>query len=212
MSQKSIFLNGEADQWNFRNPSSSAESLHRDFLSPSLEKLPLPPNKNTHVLEIGCGQGARIKSLSSSFNWTVTGIDPSQFAIEKLNSEGINAITGTADKLPFNDSSFDLLIFGFCLYLCDTSDLFKITAEAHRVLKSSAWIAILDFWHPHVKYNPYSYVEGVYSRKQNYGSMFSWHPDYTITDYSLRDHSDFSFTDNSDEWIASTIIRKKSLP
>ena len=211
MNQKNIFLDGEADQWYLRNSTPTSKSQQRDFLTPLLEKLPLASNPHTNVLEIGCGQGARIKSLASSLNWSVTGIDPSQFAIDQLTSEGIKSVKGTADDLPFSEKSFDLVIFGFCLYLCDTADLFRIASETHRVLKNSAWIAILDFWHPDVKYNSYCHADGVYSRKQNYGAMFSWHPDYTITDHCLRDHSDFSFTDIPDEWIATTIIRKNSI-
>ena len=41
--------------------------------------------------------------------------------------------------------SVDLLIYGFCLYLCDRDYPFMIVAEAHRVLKPQAWLAILDF-------------------------------------------------------------------
>ena len=44
---------------------------------------------------------------------------------------------GTADKLPFEDQSVDILVYGFCLYLCDREDMFNIAAEANRVIKSS---------------------------------------------------------------------------
>lgn len=208
MHQKTIFLDGEADQWYLRNASSTSVLQQRDFLTPFLEKLPLAHNAHTNVLEIGCGQGTRIKTLSSSLNWSVTGIDPSQLAIDRLTSEGIKSVKGTADNLPFHDKSFDLVIFGFCLYLCDSTDLFCISSETHRVLKDSAWIAILDFWNPDVKYNSYCHADGVFSRKQNYAAMFSWHPDYIITDHCLRDHGNFSYTDNLDDWISATIIRK----
>ena len=42
---------------------------------------------------------------------------------------------GTAEKLKFEDDKFDLIIFGFCLYLCDREDLIKIVDETNRVLK-----------------------------------------------------------------------------
>ena len=183
-----------------------------DFLLPYLKSLPLKPHSETKVLEIGCGHGTRLLTLSNSFEWTVTGIDPSQNAVERLTKEGINCLRATADNLPFDDHSFDLVIFGFCLYVCDSNDLFRIAAEAHRVLKQSSWVAILDFWNPDVTLNPYSHAEGIFSRKQDYPSMFSWHPEYTIFDHSLRHHSDFRYTDSRDDWVSVSIIRKKPLP
>ena len=74
------------------------------------------------------------------------GIDPSKKAIKIAQELGINAKVGTAEKLPFIDKEFDLIIFGFCLYLCDTNDLFKIAYEANRVSKVESWISIIDFW------------------------------------------------------------------
>ena len=54
----------------------------------------------------------------------------------KKNNYKLNSIKiGTAEKLPFEENYFDILIFGFCLYLTDSEDLFKISSEAYRVTK-----------------------------------------------------------------------------
>jgi ubiquinone/menaquinone biosynthesis C-methylase UbiE len=86
--------------------------------------------------------------FKSSKGWSGAGLDPSAKAISALNDAGLRGVVGTAEALPQADQSVDLLIYGFCLYLCDRDDLFQIAAEAHRVLKPKSWLAILDFRAP----------------------------------------------------------------
>ena len=62
------------------------------------------------------------------------GIEPSFKAVETACTSGVNAVQGTADRLPYRDGLFDVVVFGFCLYLCDREDLFRIASEADRVL------------------------------------------------------------------------------
>jgi hypothetical protein len=83
-----------------------------------------------------------------------------------------------------------------------------IAAEAHRVLKPQSWLAILDFWSPHQHSNPYHHRTGVQSYKSNLPAMFLWHPAYVITDNMLRHHTLRTHTDNPDQWVAATVIRK----
>ena len=207
MLQKDVFLSGEANQWFDRN-TSSANDLSRDYLIHFLEALPLPRTSDVNVLEVGCGHGSRLLYLRDKLNWSVCGLDPSTSAVDSLQERGINCIHGTADNLPFSNNSFDILIFGFCLYVCDSTDLFRISSEAHRVLKSNSWLAIIDFWSPSVSYNTYVHADNVKSRKLDYTSMFTCHPDYILTDHSIRHHSDFSYTDLNDEWISASIVRR----
>ena len=54
------------------------------------------------------------------------GIEPSAQAVAAACAKGINVMQGTADVLPFDNQSFDIVIFGFCLYLCDREDLFEL--------------------------------------------------------------------------------------
>ena len=117
-----------------------------------------------------------------------------------------------SSNLPFEDNQFDLIIFGFCLYLCDRDDLFLITSEANRVLKNQAWVAIFDFYSPFPYSNKYSHKEGIFSYKMDHSTMFTWHPYYNE---SFRSTSNFrnnnGHTDDVDEMISSIIIRKNTL-
>lgn len=105
-------------------------------------------------------------------------------------------MVGTAESLSLPDKSVELLIYGFCLYLCDRDDLFRITGQAHRVLKPQSWLAILDFWSPHQRTNVNHHRSGIDSYKDDLPRMFSWHPSYVITDHCLRHHSNRTHTDD----------------
>ena len=211
-SQRQVFLEDEGDAWFQRNFKSDADqisdSISKDPLLGLLEDLPLPLGAETSVFEVGCGQGLRLARLNSNKGWSVSGLDPSEQAIAAVNSAGLSGYVGTAESLPLDDSSVDLLIFGFCLYLCDRDDLFRIASEAHRVLKPQSWLAILDFWSSHHVNNSYHHRPGISSFKDNIPVMFDWHPHYVVTDHRLRHHVTRSYTDDSHEWIASTILRR----
>ena len=208
--QRDAFLAGEGDAWFNRNRrneplASSAE----DPLLPALLDLPLEPGLTTTVVEVGCGQGLRLQALAKDRNWMVSGLDPSLQAVTAARQLGVDAQVGTADCLPYADESIDLLIFGFCLYLCDRRDLFRIAAEAHRVLRPSAWLSILDFWSPGQRTNEYHHKPGIKSYKTDLPAMFTWHPAYVVTDHRLRHHTGRMYTDDPDHWVASTVIRRR---
>lgn len=59
-------------------------------------------NKNTKILDVGCGTG-----ISSDFNCYVVGIDPS---IELLRQNVNKKILGFAENLPFKNGSFECVI------------------------------------------------------------------------------------------------------
>ncbi|MFZ0260417.1 MAG: hypothetical protein WAL36_10665 [Pseudolabrys sp.] len=57
-----------------------------------------------------------------------------------------NCHRATADDLSaFGPDTIDLLIYGWCLYLCDREDLFKIVTEGDRILKDSGYLVVYDF-------------------------------------------------------------------
>ena len=148
MSQKDIFLKSEGDAWFSRNQQTLADQkLPEDdpLLSEIIEIHNQSGGSTLKVLEVGCGDGTRLAWLKNNLNADCYGIEPSAQAVSAACEKGLNVQQGTADILPFDDKSCDFVIFGFCLYLCDREDLFRVAQEADRVLRSPGWLMILDF-------------------------------------------------------------------
>ena len=164
--QKVIFSNGEGDAWFERNRNTVNNiDFDNDLVVKTLQEISdsniLPGNSK--VLEIGCGNGSRLAYIKNKYQADVYGLDPSKNAVIEALGLGVNAIQGTADELPFSADFFDVLIFGFCLYLCDREDLFRITCEADRVLNHNGFIIILDFYSQQHSNRKYHHKEGTFS-------------------------------------------------
>jgi ubiquinone/menaquinone biosynthesis C-methylase UbiE len=206
--QKDIFKEGEGDAWYRRNrPVLEARDWSKDSVVRRLLSLPADTS-NARILEIGCGDGSRLAEIKKHIRAHVSGVDPSQLAVKKALERGVDALAGTAETLPFGDASFDIVLFGFCLYLCDDADLFRIAAEADRVLAPSSWLLINDFDSAAPHYNRYHHREGVLSRKMDYKQMFLWHPSYTLVSYDKYAHQDALWLDDPHEWVSIACLRK----
>ena len=209
MNQKKVFLSGEGDQYYFRNKNDDREEyMKHEDLANMIISLPFAKSQHVELVEIGCGKGERLKRIKNETNWRVMGVDPSIRSIEELQKNNIKGYVGTADKLPFKDESVDILVYGFCLYLCDREDMFNIAAEANRVVKSNGWIAIIDFWTKENRKNRYKHNSDIMSYKTRPEEIFIWHPHYVVMDHKIRSISTDKYTDEEDNWVSSTIIRK----
>ncbi|MCB0390350.1 MAG: class I SAM-dependent methyltransferase [Bdellovibrionales bacterium] len=206
--QKEIFLSNEGNSWFQRNHLHHDENhLTKDPVVNAFKSLHRIPNK---VLEIGCSDGYRLNYLYKNFNINAFGIDPSHDGIEagKKKFPNLNLSVGTADKLKFENDSFDLIILGFCLYLCDREDLFKIAMEADRCLQNQGLLLIYDFMPPFPYKNKYAHSEGVYCYKMDYTKMFSWNPAYTSIFTKMYSHNLEGPSLNPDDNVAVTILSK----
>jgi SAM-dependent methyltransferase len=213
--QKTIFLDEEGDAWFERNHRAiqSCTMDRSDRAVDAISKLPLVPNTGgkKRLLEIGCGEGKRLAWLAENFHLECHGIEPSALAVAAAKVAGVKAVQGTADVLPYETGMFDIVVFGFCLYLCDREDLFRIAQECDRVLKPDAWVVILDFFARTPIRRTYHHREGVYSYKMDYRKLFDWHPAYTCFSHELSHHALHEFTDDPQEWVATSVLRKKTL-
>lgn len=206
--QKEIFYKSEADNWFLRNYSSSKIEQNKDcIILKSLKDLNILPKK---ILEIGCSNGIRLNNLNLTFGSECFGIDPSFMAIEngKKQFDNINLQVGSADILPFEPNSFDLIIFGFCLYVCDRSDLFRIAYEADRCLKNKGHMVIFDFHTPFPFKNNYTHADGIFSYKMNYAKMFLWNPVYNEVLIRVFGHADFNNYNLPNEKVSIIILSK----
>lgn len=206
--QKKIFLESEGNAWFNRNYLEKNYDPKKDRLLPELLELPL--EKGMKVLEIGCSSGDRLLWVQENLGLRCVGIEPSEQAVKIARERGIEVAQGTADSLHFENISFDLVIFGFCLCLCDRTDLFRIAQEADRVLKDPGWLIILDFFSANPIARSYHHHEGIYTYKMDYRSLFDWNPNYICMTHKVRHHVDNSYTDDPQEWTAVSIMRKNS--
>jgi ubiquinone/menaquinone biosynthesis C-methylase UbiE len=193
--QSEIFLNSEGDGFYRRNQRDLVEAGTRaqdDQIIRCLRTLPVKPKR---ILEIGCSNGWRLELMRREFGAECFGIDPSAAAVSEGGATypGVSLSTGTAERLPYESDSFELVIFGFCLYLCDRQDLFTIAAEADRVLADGGFLMILDFYPPLPYRNGYKHFGGLYCYKMDYAAMFLWNPTYCLTSRQV-------FADRASDW------------
>ncbi len=138
--QRYVWENGAGDDWFRRNKDSLG---NRDLVEPVLNSIKgFAPQS---ILEVGAANGWRLKQLRDKYGCKITGIDPSPEAIAAGADDGIHIDLGTADNLPYENESFDLIIFGFCLCFISPEDWFDIVRESNRVLKNGGLLLIYDF-------------------------------------------------------------------
>ena len=178
MKQRDRFLHGEADAFHVRNRVSAAARRERaagDTVLAALDDLELGAKS---VLEIGAGDGWRLSAMREREPAArYVGVEPSALALSAADAD-TSGVRATADALPLADASFDLVIFGFCLYLVDRSDLFRIAAEADRVLCDGGTMIVYDFYSASPHRRRYAHADGCFSYKMDYAQMFAWNPAY----------------------------------
>ena len=202
--QKSVFLQSEGNSWYRRNKKAIGEK--DDVVQSLITKTNI--NVDT-VLEIGCSNGWRLNNLKKKYNNECFGIEPSLEAVEEgcQYFPEITIMQSTADVIPI-DKQFDLIIYGFCLYLCDRSDLFKIIYEGDKHLKENGHIIILDFDTPIPYKKNYCHYEGIYSYKMDYSKLFLSNPSYFLIDKHVFTHNQSSNINDYDERVSVTLIKK----
>lgn len=209
MKQKTAFLESEGDAYWKRNAAAAASRQLPEDDSALMALLEIPRlSADSTVLEIGCGEASRLSWLRENRGMACCGVEPSAWAVSAARERNIDVRQGTADRLPFDDGKFDVVIFGWCLYLCDREDLFRIAYEADRVLKDPGWLLILEYFNPAATKREYHHRPGVFSYKMDYRKLFTWHPGYTEFYQKTVHFVDGDYTDDRDAWAATAVLRK----
>ena len=91
--------------------------------------------KGFDILEVGCGNGRNLSVLKNS-GYEVTGLDSSSIAVEICKGLDLNVLEGEAEKLLFDDNSFDTV---FSTHLLEhLTNPIEAVKESLRVAKNRA--------------------------------------------------------------------------
>ncbi len=185
MKQKEIFMQGEGDNWYDRNR--NYLGLH-DPVGDVIDELHLNPD---YVLEIGCSDGWRLDKLRDKFGCGILGVEPSMKACLAAARRKVPVHQMTASTLPVTTDGFDLVIYGFCLYLTDPSDWFQIAAEGNRALRNGGYLIIHDFEEPTEPFAKiYEHDPRIGAYHFPFSTLWRWHPGYALVSRIVLDNDE----------------------
>ena len=160
----------ENSQWEGEQPTSLATELVEKGIV----------KESSHVLDLGCGFGRNANWLAGKGAI----VDAININEEELNEgkrraqeQGVNVnyVKADAGLLPFEDSSFDVLLDAGCTHMCDKETQEKAVLEANRVIKQGGYLQFFGFSkeHPSYQKNPNSpQFRDIEDIKKQYGEYF----------------------------------------
>ena len=107
------------------------------------------------VLDVGCGKAFLLHELAQVVpGLVVAGIDISEYGIANAKEEVRSFLqVGNANKLPYDDNSFDLVISLNCFHNLEVYDLEAAVKEVERVGKGAKWICVESYRNEREKAN-----------------------------------------------------------
>lgn len=182
MRQADVFLESEGDNWLERNRRHLGV---QDPVSESIELLKLTPKR---VLEVGCADGWRLAKLRAKHHCEVFGVEPSRQACMEAAEKRIPVVQSTA-AVPAVQGPFDLVIYGFCLYLADPAEWLRIAAEGDVLLAPGGHMIVHDFIaaEDEVYARLYQHRDGLRSFHFDFSKLWLAHPLYQMVSRRLAD-------------------------
>lgn len=104
----------------------------------------IQPNVGESLVDIGCGTGASLKPFLGK-GVRLTGVDPSTYMLDvaqKKFGQRVDLHQAYAERLPFDDNSFNYASLNLALEFCD--DPRKALEEACRIAKDAVFVGILN--------------------------------------------------------------------
>ena len=101
-------------------------------------------NSKSSILDVGCGKGFMLYDLSKLIpGIKLRGIDISEYAIKNSKPEIKKMLqVGNANKLPFQDNSFDVVISINTVHNLEPEECSKALSEINRVSKNFSYIIV----------------------------------------------------------------------
>jgi ubiquinone/menaquinone biosynthesis C-methylase UbiE len=100
--------------------------------------------KTDRILDLGCGDGLDIQILFEHGYKHIIGVDisPKLLVAAKIRNPGIRFVLASAEKLPFKDETFDVILADSMLYhiVCNR----KALREIRRVLSRGGRLCFVD--------------------------------------------------------------------
>lgn len=94
------------------------------------------------ILEVGAGDGAFLE-LASAHGLRAEGLEPDEDALAQCLRKGLRAHKGAAERLPFQDRAFDLVVFSYTAH--HVADWAMALSEALRTCRRG--VVLLDPWY-----------------------------------------------------------------
>lgn len=94
--------------------------------------------EGARALNIGIGSG-RLERLLHRRGWQVASLDPGEASVAALAGTGIDARCGYAQRMPFDNQAFDVVVASEVLEHIEPAVRVEVLAEVARVLAPDGW-------------------------------------------------------------------------
>jgi ubiquinone/menaquinone biosynthesis C-methylase UbiE len=108
-----------------------------------------PKVKKVKILDIGAGTGGTTKFLKTYGE--VVGLEANPLAQTLARKRGLKIVSGSAEKLPFEKETFEVVTIFDVLYHQNIGSDLKVLQEAHRVLRTQGYLVVTDCALPFLK-------------------------------------------------------------
>lgn len=211
--QDKIFKEFEGNNWFERNKNSigSKQMISSDFPIKLIELYNLKPKK---CLEVGCSNGWRLNEIHKRLECECIDVEPSKNAIDdgEKKFKNIKFYNSSADSIPLDDESADLIIINFVFHWIDRRTLLKAVFEIDRVLKEEGHLIIGDFYPNYPTKVKYHHLPNrdVFTFKQNYTDIFISTSCYKMIAFLSGHHENHKLTTSvvSDSRMMTALLQK----
>ena len=109
--------------------------------------------KDSSILEVGCGSGCELAILRDMGFTNLKGVDLNPRAVEFCWDKGLDVLLADAGSLPFDGSSFDLVMTNGLLIHIPLEKLSVVMGEIVNV--SRKYVMGFEYWRKHFRMLPY---------------------------------------------------------